>query len=517
MKIIKIIFIILIIVTIITSGCIRKSVMTNESTPVGSEPGVFPGSKITPPEKSFLYEGPIYETHPYYYDGTFKGLIEKIPSIAELGIKTIYLMPIWEKQKNSPEFIYIIKDYYKIDPTYGTSEELKELVNVAHEYDMKILFDLVTCCTFENSILWNNDWVLSVPLSEIDKSGLKLEYIIKDNTKYVYSNCDFGSKAYCEFSGKPIDNKVMLLYSPYAGWGFAVDRINPEVIDYFTNVAVYYIKEYNIDGWRVDSPVDNYNKDILKEDHSSLKLLRNVKKAITNIKPDAILIAESPSAIRPNGSMPDPVFDEVAEAAYSYPFQRQLKDLKTSEQFNGFFSNEKKFYNRTRLRLLETHDSQRINKIAPQLNKPLLVLISTIPGIQMIQAGQEIGATNDWFNSNSNPKVDWANGNYELRNFYKKVFGIRKTNNALKYGTISNVWRSGDNIYAYLRSYDDDKTVVILNPMNKEGTSTLDLSFLNKGDTLFDELNDEKFVVDNPDNFKITVPAYGSRILVKQG
>ncbi len=65
-----------------------------------------PSQTPKPAEKSWLYyEGPIYETHPYYYDGTFKGLTKQIPSIADLGVKTIYLMPIWEQTTGSADDI----------------------------------------------------------------------------------------------------------------------------------------------------------------------------------------------------------------------------------------------------------------------------------------------------------------------------------------------------------------------------------------------------------------------------
>lgn len=469
---------------------------------------------IITPVKVWLYEWPVYETHPYYYDGTFKGLIQKIPSIADLGVKTIYLMPIWEQpqgKENNFVFIYQIRDYYKINPVYGTSEDLRELVNTVHKYDMKIVFDLVTCCAHEGSTVWNNNWILNVSISKLQVSGLKLEYATKNGIKYVYSGCDPSKKqASCEVSGRLADEKVLLSHYPHSYWGYAVDRTNPEVIQYFTDVAAYYVKEYDIDGWRVDAPVNNYNPDIIQEDHSNVKLLRTVKKAITNIKPDAVLISENPSAIIPKKDLPDPVFDEMSEATYSYYFIMQLNNLKTSEKLKKFFVDETIFYNRTRIRHLETHDSLRINQTSPQLNKPLIVLISTIPGIPMIQTGQEIGATNSFWPTN--PSVDWKDGDYELREFYKKVFKIRGENDALKYGTIENVWKSGDNVYAYSRTYENETVVVVINFNSKEAISVLGVPFEREAQ-LKDELSGETFTVTDAENFKISVPAYRSRIL----
>lgn len=114
---------------------------------IGNQPAHTPASNTVTPmpqptnlpaNKNLLYEGPIYETHPYYYDGTFRGLTEKIPFIADLGVKTIYLMPIWEHRNKNPQYlhIYLINDYYKIDPEYGTAEDLKKLVDTVHRYNI---------------------------------------------------------------------------------------------------------------------------------------------------------------------------------------------------------------------------------------------------------------------------------------------------------------------------------------------------------------------------------------------
>jgi hypothetical protein len=132
-----------------------------------------------------------------------------------------------------------------------------------------------------------------------------------------------------------------------------------------------------------------------------------------------------------------------------------------------------------------------------------VTLVSTIPGIPKVSDFELFG--DYWFTSNP-PE--------ERRAYWKKVLGIRNNSSALKYGTIENVWKSGDDTYAYLREYEDEKAIVVINFLDKKATSYLDLSFLPEGTVLYDELNDKRFVVDTPENFKISVPKYGSRILV---
>jgi len=479
-----------------------------------------PNTGITPVNKSWIYEGIIYETHPYYYAGhSFKEITEQVPSLADSGVKTIYLMPVWEQPPGEGDYslIYHIYDYYKINPAYGTPQELKELINTAHKAGIKVLFDWVTCCTWKGTALWKMNGTFSMSLTELQKKakeiGWTLEYETVGTDNYVKYNCSLrNGKRFCDFGGLIAGDNVIPLQYPMVGWGFAVDKTKPEVINYFTDVTTYYVKEYDIDGWRVDAPTNNWNSEIISGDHSSQELLRKAKNEITKIKPSAVLVSEWPTiaVMEPSDNPKAAELDEEAEASYSYFFYNRIKEIVTEKKLFDILASEIILYDRTRVRFIESHDTyQRINAVAPQLNKPLTVLIATIPGIPMIQAGQEIGATKEYF---TYPEVNWAQGNHGLKKFYETVFLTRNTNNALKYGDIKNVWKSGDNTYAYSRTYENETAVVLINFQEKAATSFLNLPF-NAGTALEDELSGETFVVKTPNNFEISMPSYGSRIL----
>jgi len=472
--------------------------------------------------RSWVYDGTIYETHPYYYPNhSFKEITEQIPSLADLGVKTIYLMPIWEQPPGDENYtsIYHTYDYYKINPVYGTPQDLKELINTAHENNMKVLFDLVTCCTWNGNVIWTKNGTFSLLISELQQKatelGWTLQQSIVNGDIYLYSNCSIKNrKTVCDFAGKIVDDRVILLQYPQVGSGFAIDRTNPDIINYFTDVATYYVTNYDIDGWRVDVPTDNWNPDVISGNHSSQELLRKIKNEITRVKPDAILISEWPTVdkIKPSELPISTELDEEAEASYSYYFYYHLGETVRGKKLYDIIGNENISFNRTRIRFSESHDTfQRMNKIVPRLNKPLTVLISTVPGIPMVQAGQEIGATEEFF---INPQVDWINGDYELRNFYKKVFDIRNNNTALKYGSMKNVWNSSNNIYTYLRSYNNESAIIIVSFVDTEAVSTFDVSFLNTGTILYDALNEEQFIINDPKTLNISVPPFGSRILI---
>jgi glycosidase len=503
---------------ILIGGCIKKTKVTNEKVVTGAPKSlVSPSSQELSLRKGWIYEGPIYETHPYYYPGhSFKEITRQIPSLADLGIKTIYLMPIWKHENKEPpyNYLYLIADYDQIDPVYGTEDDLKELVDTVHAHNMKILFDMVTAVAPPESTVYK--WTMRIPLLKLQNSGIDMKAQEMGSGasstyvgRFVYSPDCLKGKL-CKAGGKIEGNDVVLYTYPNPKFGPAVDRTNPDVIKYFTDVAVNYVNKYNIDGWRLDSTYNTWNPEIVTGDHSMIELTRSMKNAITQIKPDAVFFAEHPSV----------QLDEICDISYmSYD---QFKTIGEgviygkigSQQLVDNLTNEPIGNNRARAYYGETHDSPRDNKVFPQFNKPLLIMISTIPGVPMIQAGQEIGATNDWFfSAKSDPEVDWNNGDNNLKDFYRKVFQIRNTNNALKYGSFENVWERGDNNYAYLRTSGNNTVIVVLNFKGKTTTSTLNLP-LTQDIVLYDELNDERFTVSDPANFEISVPAYNGRILV---
>ena len=73
--------------------------------------------------------------------GDLQGIIEKLPYLKELGIDFIWLNPVYK----SPQVDggYDIADFYSIDARFGNLEDLKELLQKAHESGLKVIMDLV--------------------------------------------------------------------------------------------------------------------------------------------------------------------------------------------------------------------------------------------------------------------------------------------------------------------------------------------------------------------------------------
>lgn len=136
----------------------------------------------------------------------------------------------------------------------------------------------------------------------------------------------------------------------------------------------------------------------------------------------------------------------------------------------------------------------------PELHKVGAVLITTVPGFPHI------------YHREIFPLGGIDAINEEVFNLYKKLLSIRGKFDALKKGSIENMWKEGDNAYAYMREYGNEKVFVALNFQAKEISVILELPVKN-GSTLYDLLNEERFRVNDSANFKVDLPAYGARIL----
>merc|ERR1711879_542586 len=73
--------------------------------------------------------------------GDFKGIIEKLGYLKNLGIDAIWVSPHYQSPMDDNG--YDISDYYAVSKDYGSLQDVKELISKAHEIDIKIIFDLV--------------------------------------------------------------------------------------------------------------------------------------------------------------------------------------------------------------------------------------------------------------------------------------------------------------------------------------------------------------------------------------
>ncbi len=89
-----------------------------------------------------------------FFGGNLKGVEEKLPYLASLGVETIYFCPIFEAAENHR---YGTADYHRIDPMLGTNEDFSHLCQTAHSMGIRILLDGVFNHTGWTSRYFNGD------------------------------------------------------------------------------------------------------------------------------------------------------------------------------------------------------------------------------------------------------------------------------------------------------------------------------------------------------------------------
>lgn len=135
-------------------------------------------------ETAIIYEANIRQYSP---EGTFDEFTKDIPEIKKLGVKVIWLMPIFpisetkrkafgnkfasdikdpEERKKYLGSYYAVTDFTKINPEFGTIEEFRELVKTAHENDIYVILDWVP-----NHTGWDHQWLKTNPEYYTQKNG----------------------------------------------------------------------------------------------------------------------------------------------------------------------------------------------------------------------------------------------------------------------------------------------------------------------------------------------------------
>lgn len=100
--------------------------------------------------KDFVWwkHGVIYHIYPRsFFDsnqdgiGDIQGIIQKVSYLKSLGVDAIWLSPLYESPMY--DFGYDISNYRKIDPSYGSIEDFKELLKIVHSNGIKLIMDMV--------------------------------------------------------------------------------------------------------------------------------------------------------------------------------------------------------------------------------------------------------------------------------------------------------------------------------------------------------------------------------------
>ena len=312
-------------------------------------------TETTPKTPAWFKSSAIYQINPRTFcdEGTIKAVISELPALKELGFKIIYLCPVFEeddsddksfwstRQKKSgtenPKNPYRMNDYFKIDSEYGTMDDLQELVERAHELELKVLLDLVYFHIGPNALIL---------------------------------------KAHPEFVMTDENGKIVL-----GKWQFPIFNYdNLGTREYLWSNMLFYIGAIGVDGFRCDVG-DLVPLDFWKEGARRMK----------SIKPDAVLLNEGRKV----------EYLSVFNANYGFRWHEFLYSLLHKETSAMEYIDKPHGFptNGLLLRDMDNHDTvtdwpYRIEEhFGHDCMELILAINYTLDGVPMVYCGNELADT----------------------------------------------------------------------------------------------------------------------------
>lgn len=373
---------------------------------------------------SWILQGNIYEVNVRQYtkEGTFKAFEKSLPRLKNMGVQTLWFMPIHpiskKDRKGTMGSYYAVANYKAVNPEYGTLNDWKQLVNHAHSMGFKVIIDWVPNHTGADNI-----WIEQHPdFYELDSV-----------THQPLSPFDWTDVRQLNFK-------------------------NMEMQDSMLAAMKFWITQSNIDGFRVDHVVDFQKNFWLK----AIPALHKLKSSI-------FMLAEANDAWSYNlgfdATYPWDAFNVMKEIASGQANAIALDNLlmKTDKVIPK---------NAIRMYFTSNHDENSWNKadygtMPGAVHAPFAVLTQTVEhSVPEIYSGQEEPVLDSISFFYKNPI---RFGKYQRAGFYKTLLTLRKNNSALAADASFKKLRTNndDALYAFEREKNGNRVLVILNLSNK--------------------------------------------------
>ena len=369
----------------------------------------------------------MYEVNVRQYtpEGTFESFSKHLPRIKDLGVDIIWFMPIHpigeKNRKGSLGSYYSVKDYKSINPEFGTLEEFNTLVKKIHDMDMKVIIDWVA-----NHTAFDNVWV--------------------EEGNYDWYTLD----------------SLGQLQPPIGTDWWDVADLNYDNID-MQNAMIESMKF-----WLEMSDIDGFRCDVA--DWVPISFWEKCRVELETVK-NVFMLAEAE-----NPELHNKAFDMTYGWHLHFVMNEIAKQKKSSLDIIEYLDTKSKEFNNSdyRLHFTSNHDENSWKGYARErlgdAVKTFAALSSTIEGMPLLYGGQEAGLDKrlKFFEKDT---IIWDN--LELSNFYKKLFNLKKDNQALwngNYGgNIEIISSREDSLgFSFIRRKHENKVISIFNLSNKK-------------------------------------------------
>lgn len=376
------------------------------------------------PSADWVKDAVIYQIFERQYSqtGDFNSITADLDRLKDLGATVLWLMPIHPigklKSKGTTGSPYAVKDYYQINPDYGTKEDFKRLVSEAHKRGLKVIIDIVA-----NHTAWDS-------------------VMMKNPAFYTH-------------------NAKGEIVPPVPDWADVADLNydNSDLRKYMTEMLVSWIRDYDLDGFRCDVaffvPTDFWE---------------NARAEVAKIKPETIWLAEAET--------PD-LLTKAFDLDYSWANHSVLTHVL---QGNAPASEIRKTWEKQKaempknsllMRFSDNHDERRaIARFGERGALAAQALVFTLDGVPLVYNGMEAGDTTEsgapalfeklpifWQFSERRP---------EFPRFYKSMIKLRKNSVALRRGDLTWLKNSDEaKVLTFTRKSGNEEVLVAINLSNQ--------------------------------------------------
>ncbi len=383
-----------------------------------------------PPE--WVRDGVIYEinTRTFSPAGNFAGITAKLDQLKKTGVTILWLMPVHPsgvvKRKGTYGSPYSVRDYYAVDPAFGTLDDLKTLIRAAHTRGLRVIIDIVP-----NHTAWDSVMMAHPEFYKKDKQG----HIIP----------------------------------PIPDWAdvAALDYSNPRLREYMTAMMEHWLKEYDLDGFRCDAagmvPLDYWEQ---------------MRPRMEAAKKDVLLLDE--------WSAPE-LLVKAFDLDYDWPFHTVLTEVlqtgKPASAIREVWEEQKAKFPRGALHMVfsDNHDEKRaIARFGEKGTLAASALVFALEGVPMLYNGMEVGDTTESGGPAlfENLRVFWpiVERRPEFPKTYEALIRQRLEHPALRRGGLIWLGNSDESrIVSFVRQGAGEQIAFAVNLSNRPFEGTLNL------------------------------------------
>jgi len=381
----------------------------------------------------WLKKAVVYEifTRNFSKAGDFNAITDRLDELKDLGVDILWLMPIHPiGQKNKKGAIgspYAVRDYYAVNPDYGTTNDLKQLIAGAHQRGMKVIIDIVAGHTAWDSVLMNHP-----------------EFYKKDAT-----------------SGR--------IVPPNPGWTdvAGLNYENQELRRYMIDMLKYWVKDFGVDGFRCDVAFT-----------VPTEFWETARGELEQINPEVILLADANAAPK----LVSKAFDMDNSGALHSALNRVLRGNSPAYLLNRSWENTREQFpaGSLHLRFSDNHENNRaVARFGLQGALAAQVLMLTLDGVPMFYNGMEVGDATESADPALFEKlpVFWSpGGRPPLREIYRNLIKLRKQYPAFDDDRV--VWLQNTapaEVVTILRKDDKDEFVILINLVSHSTAGSVEL------------------------------------------